>query len=100
MKINDPRHPWVRLVQAARAAPDTRGTDAPYGFATRMAGRALSGEGVIGSLIERFALRAVGIAGLLAVASVIVNLSALGSHESFEEDALPAEEPALVLLGD
>lgn len=98
MKINDPGHPWVRLVNAARSAAETRESEAPYGFGARIAARALAAEGVMGSLMDRFAFRAVGIASLLALASVFANLSALKTHEVLDEEA--TEEPALVLLGD
>lgn len=100
MKINDPHHPWSRLVKAARNAADSGDCAAPYGFATRIAARAMSGERVLGSLLERFAFRAVGIASLLALASIAANLSALTTHEPGEEEVYPTDEPALMLLGD
>jgi hypothetical protein len=100
MNINDPGHPWARLVKAARSSPDAGESGAPYGFAPRIAARAMSGERVLGSLIERFAFRAVGIAGLLALASVVANLSAFTTHEYLDEENYPTEEPALMLLGD
>lgn len=102
MKPNDPRHPWARLAAAARSASDLRDTTAPHGFATRVVAQAFSAERIVGSLTERFALRAVGIAGLLAILSVAANYSALANGEvkSNEEEPLTVDEPALVLLGD
>ena len=100
MKPNDPRHPWARLVAAARRVPPPGGSvEAPYGFATRVAARAFS-AGFRGSLIERFAFRAVGIAGLLAILSIVANYSALVNPEAVDEEAVAVEDPALMLLGD
>ena len=73
MNLNDPQHPWPRLVAAARQAPDDRDTAAPFGFATRVSALALAPERAMASLLDRFALRAVGIAGLLALLSVVAN---------------------------
>src|SRR5262245_12210028 len=75
--INDPRHPWSRLTAAARTVRDERDESAPYGFATRIAALALSNERRVASLFERFALRAVGVATLLALFSVVLNYQAL-----------------------
>jgi hypothetical protein len=76
MNLEDPRHPWSRLVRAARRAPDEREAAAPYGFATRVGALAFSSVRSV-SLVERYAFRALGIAGLLAVLSVAVNFPAL-----------------------
>lgn len=81
MNLDDPRHPWPRLVRAARRAPDERGAAAPYGFATRVGALAFSSTRAA-SLLERYALRAVGVAGLLALASLAVNFSALMPSEA------------------
>ena len=61
MNPTDPQHPWSRLVAAARRASDDRDTAAPYGFATRVAALAFTQERKMASLVERFALRAVGV---------------------------------------
>jgi hypothetical protein len=71
--FNTPRDPWSRLTAAAREVPDDRETSAPYGFATRIAALAFAQEQKIASLFDRFALRAVGVASLLAVFSVALN---------------------------
>ncbi|MBI5767470.1 MAG: hypothetical protein HZA93_06715 [Verrucomicrobia bacterium] len=71
----DPKHPWMRLTAAARTVRDERDVTAPFGFATRVV--ALAQEVKVASLFERFALRAVGIACLLALASVAVNYKTL-----------------------
>lgn len=102
MKPNDPLDPWARLTAAARRATDLRDTAAPHGFATRVVAQAFSTERMVGSLMERFALRALGIAGLLALVSVATNYSVLANAEmrSNEEEASSVDEPALMLLGD
>ena len=61
--MNPPDQKWERLAAAARRANDPRDTAAPYGFATRVAALAMSPARVRVSLLERFSLRAVGVAG-------------------------------------
>lgn len=77
MNVQDPRHPWQRLVTAARQVRDERDVTAPYGFATRVAALAYSQERKVASLMDRFALRAVGVSCLLALLSVALNYGAL-----------------------
>ena len=98
MNLDDPRHPWARLTAGARRAADDRDTAAPYGFATRIA--ALAYDRKTTSLVERFALRAVSLAGLLALVSVASNLSTLGTVVSGAEEELEADDPVVLLLGD
>ena len=96
MNIDDPRHPWSRLTAAARRVSDESDAAAPYGFSTRLAALALANGRRASSLYERFALRAVGVAGLLAVLSVAANFRLLTEQAMAE----PAEEydPVAVLL--
>jgi len=88
--MNPPDQKWPRLIAAARGASDTRDTAAPYGFATRVAALALSGRAA-GSLLERFSLRALGLAALLAVACVAANYSTVVNL--FRDDAALADDP-------
>ena len=97
MKLTDPQHPWSRLAAAARRAPDDRETAAPFGFATRIAALALAQERVVSSIFDRFALRALGVACLLALLSVAVNYSELAKASSADEE-LPANDPVALLL--
>lgn len=94
MKSNQPHDPWSRLAAAAREFPDGRPTTAPYGFSTRVAALAAVGERVKVSLLERFALRAVSLACLLALGSILLNFSALtteaGAEATYESDDLVA----------
>ena len=75
--FNDPRHPWSRLIAAAREVRDDRAAEAPYGFATRVVAIAFAQERRVASLFERFAFRAVGVAALLALFSIVLNYRAL-----------------------
>lgn len=91
----DPQHPWQRLAAAARQTPEGA-ESAPYGFATRVAALAASSERAVGSLWERFSLRALGVACLFALVSVGANYSALLSLR--EEESLVTEDPVAELV--
>ncbi len=69
----NPQTPWTRLVAGARRAPGGGDVAAPYGFATRVAARAMAAGAARTSFFEEFslrmALRALGVACLLAVAA-------------------------------
>ena len=75
MNLHDPKHPWARLTAAARTVTDRRDTAAPYGFATRLSAIAFTQERTMASLLERFALRAVGVACLLTMTTIATNYS-------------------------
>ena len=101
--INDPRHPWSRLTAAAREARDERDDSAPYGFATRIAALAFAQERRVASLLERFALRAVGVATLLALFSVVLNYQALstgsaGLAQADETEMVPVDDAVAIVL--
>ena len=96
--LNDPRHPWSRLTAAARQVRDDRDSSAPYGFATRIAALALAQERRVASLFERFALRAVGVASLLALFSVVLNYQELSTEPLIASAS--AEEPELIIAAD
>jgi hypothetical protein len=98
MSSSSPQPPWLRLVSAARHKPDDRDTSTPYGFATRIATLAMSAERPLSSLFERLALRALGVACLLAIVSVAVNYSAIVTNGSSDEEVVPADDPVAVLL--
>lgn len=96
--LNDPRHPWSRLTAAAREVRDERDASAPFGFATRIAALALAQELRVASLFERFSLRAVGVASLLALFSVVLNYQALSTEPVAAVAA--AEESELIIAAD
>lgn len=100
MKPSDHDQSWARLTAAARRAPAPGDTAAPYGFSTRVAALALAAaERPMRSLFERFSLKAVGLASLLAVASVVANYSALTVEAAEEDYSVVGEDPVSVLLG-
>lgn len=100
MSPNEPRHPWSRLVAAARRVEDTRDDAAPFGFGTRIAALAFTSERSVASLFDRFALRALGVACLLAIASVAINYSAVNRPQTTEEPVATAtDDPMTILLG-
>ena len=92
--MTPPEQQWTRLVAAARRAEDPRDTAAPYGFATRVAARALARAP--GSLLERFSLRALGLAALLAVVCVAANFSTVVGL--FREDAGNSDDPVAEIV--
>jgi hypothetical protein len=103
------RRAWARLTSAARQVSDDRDTSAPYGFATRVVALAYAQEEKVVSLLERFALRAVGLAALLAIGSVALNYpeitsSVMANHVAAVEEIdvlTPDDAVAIVLdLGD
>jgi hypothetical protein len=98
MNPADPNQPWSRLAAAARRAPDDRDTAAPYGFATRVAALAMAQERVTVSLFERFSLRALGVACLLAFVSVAVNYSALNGIVAEDDTGIVTDDPVAELV--
>lgn len=73
MSLQHSSDPWTRLTAAARQVRDEREANAPYGFSTRVVALAFAQETRGMSLLERFALRALAVASLLAVGSVALN---------------------------
>jgi hypothetical protein len=104
--FNDPRHPWSRLTAAAREVTDDRDSAAPYGFATRVVALAFAQERRVSSLFERFAFRAVGVASLLALFSIVLNYPALSTPTStvmtpqIEETERVAVDDAVAIVLD
>ena len=96
MNPSDPHHPWSRLAAGARRHADDRDLAAPYGFATRVAALAMATERARASLLERFSLRAMGIACLLLVTSLAANYSAISA--AFAEEPLVPGDPVAELL--
>lgn len=100
MKPSDHDQSWARLAAAARRSPRPADTAAPYGFSTRVAALAFAtSERPMRSLFERFSLKAVGVASLLAVASVLANYSALTVDSAEDDYSVVGEDPVSLLLG-
>ena len=95
--MNDFEARWQRLVTAARLAPVAEDAAEPYGFATRVAARALSAErpGLL-AVFGRFSLRALWLACLLTLASVAVNYVGAASGDD-EADQVQLDPVAEVL---
>ena|SRR5579883_2180559 len=94
--MNPTPQAWQRLVDAARRAPDERDSSAPYGFAVRVAARAFTERPPFGSLFERFSLRAMGVAGLLALVAVAANYSSV--RRLFDHETTAADDPTAELV--
>lgn len=89
---------WRKLTTAARQASHGGGA-APYGFSSRVAARAFSGRGTGSSLIEQFALRAFGVATLVALLALITHFSVPSTHLFDDETLFAVEDPAAIVLG-
>ena len=98
MNLNESNQPWSRLVAVARNVSDDRDTAAPYGFATRVAALAMAQERKVASLFERFAVRALCAAFLLAILSAVVNYPTISSPGVGSDDDQLEDEPVAVLL--
>ena len=86
---------WQRLVAVARQAPAADDVEAPFGFATRVAARALAAPraGLL-AVLGRLSVRALWLACLLTLASVAVNYlgAAWGSDEADQSYFDPISE--------
>jgi hypothetical protein len=86
--MNRHEESWKRLVAAARKAPPAGDESAPFGFSTRVAALAFEQGAPSPSLFGRLAIRAAGVALLLAVVAVGLNYSAIAG--AFEDDSAVA----------
>jgi hypothetical protein len=102
MNPSDPNHPWARLAAGARraATSDGRETAAPYGFSTRVVALAFAAERPVASLFERFSLRALGVASLLALVSVAANYTFLTNLVGDDDSSLSGDDPVAVLFDE
>ena len=82
--MNTPEKSWQRLLEAARKAPQSGDEAAPFGFSTRVAALAFEPGRRESSAFARLSLRAAAVAGLLAVAAVAANFTAI--RGAFEDD--------------
>lgn len=101
MNTSDPHRAWSRLTAAARQASTQDPGSAPYGFAARVVGLAFAQPSSVASLFERFALRAVAVACLVALVGVAVNYRLLTggpAPAAVEDYALPADDAIAVVL--
>lgn len=100
MNPSDPRHPWSRLTAAARQVDADCNSEAPYGFATRVAALAWHQKPVPSSLFAQFALRAVGVAALLAVLSFALNYSSVrpGAVAMADDDTIVNDDGLAIVM--
>ena len=78
---------WRRLVVAARQAPMADPVAAPYGFATRVAARAMSGPTPgVAAAFGRFSVRALYFACLLTLTGVATNYLVFAGTEEDEQN--------------
>ena len=93
---------WSRLTKAARQVRDDREIVMPTGFATRILARGLKAGQGNDSLLERFAMRMVGVSCLVAMFAVVTHFSFQGSTEV--EDPTTAffqmDDAASFILGE
>jgi hypothetical protein len=91
--MKTPPEIWSRLAALARRAPaEIRDEAAPYGFATRVAALALGRPAEsVAALFSRYALRALAVACVLALAGVSASwrplMSAVASEAAALEDS-------------
>lgn len=99
MNSSEPNQSWQRLAAAARRAPAADET-APYGFATRVAAQACAAQRPEVSLLERFSLRALGVACLMAVLGAAFSYSQVEvtAATSAEDGFFNTDDPTAVLL--
>ena len=93
-------HNWQRLMASARRWQEDRQVAAPSGFATRVVARAFARERATGTVLERFALRALGVSCLLAVLGIVTNYSLLSqANATTSIDAyFTTDDPASIVL--
>lgn len=99
--MKTPEEKWQRLVSAARQAPDTRDATAPYGFTTRVAAQARVGGTTlqsVGTVLERMALRALGVACLFAVLGAVIHYVQPQPSILAEDIFFMTDDPAAILL--
>lgn len=80
---------WKRLVMLARQAPQDPAV-VPAGFATRVVARSLEARRAPEEFFFRYSLRALGLAGALAIVCTILNFNLLSGDGSASE---LAEDP-------
>ncbi len=79
--MNQFDHQWQKLTALARQAGDPRDVAAPYGFATRVAARAVTlPPASPWAAFERFALRGLLVAAACGVAAIAVNYTIFSSE--------------------
>ncbi len=91
---------WQQLVTVARQAPVADNAAAPYGFATRIAARALSepSRPALLAVFGRFSVRALWMAGVLMLVSMAADYIAFASSEEAEQSLVDPVSEVLSTL--
>ncbi|MBX3735977.1 MAG: hypothetical protein KF715_04745 [Candidatus Didemnitutus sp.] len=84
--MNPHNQQWLRLIAAARSAPNDRDESAPFGFATRVAALGLMAPAAVlpRAVFEKFALRGLFAACALSAAAAAFGYSAFTSEQETE----------------
>lgn len=98
--MKTPEEKWQRLVSATRQAPDARATSVPYGFTTRVVAqvRIAGARQSVGAVLERMALRALGVACLFALLGAVIHYVQPQPSMLAEDIFFMTEDPAAILL--
>ncbi len=98
--MNDFESRWSRLTAAARLAPVREDVAAPFGFATRVAARAMSPAPAVTwiAAMRQFSFRALWLAGVLMLASMAANYVAFASGEDDEQSVVDPVSEVLSAL--
>jgi hypothetical protein len=91
--MNSPEKSWQKLLAAARRAPTSGDESAPFGFSTRVAALAFEQAQPQASAFARLSFRAAAVAGLLAVAAVAANYSAIMGAFDDDTSTAAADDP-------
>jgi hypothetical protein len=97
--MNPREKSWQRLLAAARRAPGAGDESAPFGFSTRVAALAFQQRPPSASAFARLSLRAAAVAGLLAVAAVAANYSAIAGAFDDDPPAIAGDDPIAEVVG-
>ncbi len=89
-------HAWHRLIVAARRAPDGGPDSAPLGFSSRVAALAAEDRRPRLSLAEAISLKAMIVAGALAVVVTAANYALLA--RLFQDEPQANDDPVAELL--
>jgi len=93
---------WMRMVAAARQVPPHRDDAMPVGFSTRVVAQAFTQARASEFLLERLAMRMMGVSCLIALFALLTYFSVGPASATLSEtDAIfQLEDPASLFIGD
>ncbi len=91
--MNDSK--WQKLIELARKAPVDTEASAPYAFSTRVVAQAFSETSAAATSVSaaKIYLRAMGVAGLIAVVTVAANLKPVLNN--LDDDVATLSDPTV-----